>query len=86
MRVGRNLHFHVDRLAELEVIVIATARRHGGEITIAQLRDALDTSRKFAQGLLEHFDAARVTIRRGDVHVLRRRARDPAAAGAERDR
>ncbi len=74
VRVGRNLHFHPQRLAELRAIVIATAGRHGGEITIAQLRDELGTSRKFAQGLLEHFDSERVTIRRGDVHVVRRSA------------
>lgn len=74
VRVGRNLHFHPQRLAELRTIVIATAARHGGEITIAQLRDELGTSRKFAQGLLEHFDTERVTIRRGDVHVVRRSA------------
>ncbi|MDQ2896213.1 MAG: SelB C-terminal domain-containing protein, partial [Actinomycetota bacterium] len=74
VRVGRNLHFHPQRLAELRTTVIAVAARHGGEITIAQLRDELGTSRKFAQGLLEHFDAERVTIRRGDVHVVRRSA------------
>ncbi|HET9104575.1 MAG TPA: selenocysteine-specific translation elongation factor [Solirubrobacteraceae bacterium] len=79
VRIGRNLHFHTDRLAELRAIVIATADRHGGEITIAQLRDVLQSSRKFAQGLLEHFDAERVTIRRGDVHVVRRSARSAAA-------
>ncbi len=72
VRVGPNLHFHSERLAELRAIVIATAARHGGEITIAQLRDELGTSRKFAQGLLERFDAERITIRRGDVHVVRR--------------
>ncbi|MDQ6730241.1 MAG: selenocysteine-specific translation elongation factor [Actinomycetota bacterium] len=74
VRVGRNLHFHPQRLAELRTIMIATAARHAGEITIAQLRDELGTSRKFAQGLLEYFDAERVTIRRGDVHVVRRSA------------
>ena len=86
VRVGRNLHFHTERLAELRAIVIATAGRHGGEITIAQLRDALGSSRKFAQGLLEHFDAERVTLRRGDVHIVRRSAResDSGAAGGDR--
>jgi selenocysteine-specific elongation factor len=54
--------------------VIAIAARHEGAITIAQLRDELGTSRKFAQALLEHFDAERVTIRRGDAHYLRRNA------------
>jgi selenocysteine-specific elongation factor len=74
VRVTRALHFHPDRLAEIRAIVIATAGRHEGVITIAQLRDELGTSRKFAQALLEHFDAERVTIRRGDAHHLRRRA------------
>ena len=44
-----------------------------GQITLAQLRDALQTSRKYAQAYLEHFDAARLTLRRGDAHVLRKR-------------
>jgi selenocysteine-specific elongation factor len=73
VRVTRALHFHPDRLAEIRAIVIATAGRHEGAITIAQLRDELGTSRKFAQALLEHFDGERVTIRRGDEHVLRQR-------------
>ena len=74
VRVTRTLHFHPDRLAEIRAIVIATAQRHEGAITIAQLRDELGTSRKFAQALLEHFDTERVTIRRGDAHYLRRAA------------
>jgi selenocysteine-specific elongation factor len=53
-------------------IVVARAERNGGSVTIGQLRDELGTSRKFAQALLEHLDAERVTIRRGDEHVLRR--------------
>ena len=74
VRVTRALHFHPDRLAEIRSIVIASAGRHEGTITIAQLRDELGTSRKFAQALLEYFDAERVTIRRGDAHHLRRAA------------
>ena len=42
-------------------------------ITLARLRDELGTSRKYAQALLEHLDAARVTRRRpDDSRVLRR--------------
>jgi selenocysteine-specific elongation factor len=52
--------------------VIALAERNGGAVTLAALRDEIGTSRKFAQALLEHFDAEKLTIRRGDVHVLRR--------------
>ena len=74
VRVARSLHYHADTLAELRERVISLAQHHGGSITLAQLRDELGTSRKFAQALLEHLDSERVTIRRGDEHVLRRRA------------
>jgi selenocysteine-specific elongation factor len=73
VRVGRQLHFHPTALAEVERRVVAHCRAHGA-ITIAELRDDLQTSRKFAQALLEHFDAARLTRRAGDAHVLRRSA------------
>jgi selenocysteine-specific elongation factor len=44
-------------------------------VTIARIRDQLGTSRRYAQVLLEHLDADKVTVRRGDVHVLRERRR-----------
>ena len=73
-RVTRSLHYHPDVLADVRRRVIAIAAEHGGSITLAQLRDELGTSRKFAQALLEHLDAEKVTIRRGDQHVVRRSA------------
>jgi selenocysteine-specific elongation factor len=73
VRVGRNLHYHPDALAEIE----ATVRRvieGEGSITLARLRDELGTTRKFAQALLEHFDSSRITLRKpDDSRVLRRR-------------
>jgi selenocysteine-specific elongation factor len=71
VRVSKTLHFHADALAGARERVIEAAQRHGGAITLAELRDELLTSRRFAQALLEHFDAERVTIRRGERHVLR---------------
>ncbi len=41
-------------------------------MTMAQFRDLIGTSRKYAVPLLEYFDAAGVTLRRDDVRVLRR--------------
>ncbi len=70
----RSLHYHPDTIAAVEQVVVKAAARGDGAITIAQLRDELGTSRKFAQALLEHLDAERVTIRRGDQHVVRARA------------
>jgi selenocysteine-specific elongation factor len=71
VRLGRDMHIHPDALAHVETRVIALGE--AGEITLAGLRDDLQTSRKYAQALLEHFDAARLTLRVGDARRLRRR-------------
>jgi selenocysteine-specific elongation factor len=42
------------------------------QITLAEVRDLLDTSRKYVQAVLEHLDASGVTIRDGDFRRLRR--------------
>ena len=76
VRVARNLHFHPEPLAEAEAWIVDLCERDG-EVTIAGVRDALGTSRRYAQALLEHLDAAKVTVRRGDGHVLRRRGAHP---------
>jgi len=47
----------------------AYIRQHGS-ITLAQTRDLFQTSRKYAQALLEHLDAVGVTRRVGDERVL----------------
>lgn len=40
------------------------------EITLAEYRDLLDTSRKFAVSILEYFDQIKVTKRMGDKRIL----------------
>jgi selenocysteine-specific elongation factor len=76
VRVARNLHYHAAVLEEIKRRVVDLASGNNGAITLSQLRDELGTSRKFAQALLEHFDSEKLTIRRGDEHVLRRVVRD----------
>jgi selenocysteine-specific elongation factor len=49
-----------------------------GRVTLAGFRDALGTSRRPAQLLLERFDSDGLTQRIGDERRLRRRARPPA--------
>jgi selenocysteine-specific elongation factor len=44
----------------------------GGAVTVAQVRDLLSTSRKYALALMEHLDARHVTRRVGDARVLRK--------------
>ena len=72
VRLGPTMHVHVDALADVEDRVIEIIEDEG-EITLARLRDELQTSRKYAQAYLEHFDGAKLTLRRGDARVLRRR-------------
>jgi selenocysteine-specific elongation factor len=45
--------------------------QQNGRITVAQVRDLFDTSRKYALALLEYLDAKGVTKRVGDERVLR---------------
>jgi selenocysteine-specific elongation factor len=71
VRVSRTLHYHRDVLDAARQRIVALAEQGGGAVTLAQLRDELGTSRKFAQALLEHFDSEKVTIRRGDAHYVR---------------
>jgi selenocysteine-specific elongation factor len=42
-------------------------------ITLAEVRDLLDTSRKYAQALLEHLDSIGVTMRDGDYRKLKKK-------------
>jgi selenocysteine-specific elongation factor len=72
VRVSKSLHYHPDVLDEVRRRVFELAERHQGSVTLAQLRDELGTSRKFAQALLEHLDSEKITIRRGDAHHVRR--------------
>jgi selenocysteine-specific elongation factor len=73
VRVGRAMYAHPEALAQVRARVEALIAADGA-ITLAGLRDELQTSRKFAQALLEHLDAERVTKRLpDDSRVLRRK-------------
>jgi selenocysteine-specific elongation factor len=61
-------------LTETYEMMEARVRAHierEGSITLAQTRDLFGTSRKYAQGLLEHLDEIGVTKRVGDARVKR---------------
>jgi selenocysteine-specific elongation factor len=51
---------------------VRAAIEANGEITLAGARDALGTTRKYAQALLEHLDAIGVTTRAGDTRKLKK--------------
>lgn len=43
-----------------------------GSLSLAELRDHFQTSRKYAAALLEHLDSVGITVRKGDFRVLKR--------------
>jgi selenocysteine-specific elongation factor len=71
VRVSKTHHFHPDAVADATQAAIELARRSDGKFTLAQFRDTLNTSRRFAEALLTHLDSERVTTRRGDLRWLR---------------
>jgi selenocysteine-specific elongation factor len=75
VRLDQSMHIHREALDAVRAQVVEIARAEGS-ITLARLRDELETSRRYAQALLETLDADRVTLRLpDDRRVLRRSAR-----------
>lgn len=67
-KVGENLYF-LDETLRMAGREVTGFLREKGEITIAELRDLLQTSRKYALPLLEYFDKERITRRVGDKRL-----------------
>ena len=68
--MGDGVAFGADAYREMVERIVAHLRG-SGSITLAQVRDLLGTSRKYAQALLEHMDEEHITRRVGDERVLR---------------
>ena len=75
VRLAPKVIYHRETVEAARAAVAGLIERHGS-VTIAELRDRLDVSRKFAQAILEYFDKTGFTMRVEDRHVLARR---PAA-------
>ena len=53
--------------------VLDAAKQHfetNDSLTLAQLRDMMNTSRKYAQAIVEYFDKIHITKKDGDIHFL----------------
>jgi selenocysteine-specific elongation factor len=72
IQLGEDVLFTTDVFQEMRDYVIRHIEDQGN-ITLAELRDKFDTSRKYAVAVLEYLDQTGVTIRRDDVRQLRRR-------------
>ncbi len=71
VKVSDEVLFDAEGLADMQERVVALLRRQPDGATVAQVRDLLDTSRRYALSLLEELDRRRVTRRAGDVRHLR---------------
>jgi selenocysteine-specific elongation factor len=67
---GAGVVFDKATYVEMEASVVEHIRRTGS-VSLAQTRDLFATSRKYAQALLEHLDARKVTRRVGESRILR---------------
>jgi selenocysteine-specific elongation factor len=72
MQLGEDVLLQPKRYDEMKDAVISHIQTHGN-ISLAELRDMFDTSRKYAVAVLEQLDQRGVTIRQGDVRKLRRK-------------
>jgi len=71
VHVGGELFASRPAMEEAKGALIANCEKHGS-VEIPELRDALDTTRKFLIPMLEYFDAQGVTQRKAGRRVLRR--------------
>jgi selenocysteine-specific elongation factor len=69
VKVSDNVVFSASAYDEMVGKIIAHIKAKG-KITLAETRDLFNTSRKYAQALLEHLDQEKVTRRVGDERVL----------------
>ncbi len=72
VNVGENMVFHRRAIEEAEQV----ARNHfaaNAEMRAGDFKEKLGTSRKYAIPLLGHFDMKGITLRRGDIRVLKDR-------------
>lgn len=69
-RLGPGLYMHRDAVEEGERILREYVREHG-ELDSYYFKTLIGSTRRYALGLLDHFDAKGITIRHGNVRRLK---------------
>lgn len=70
VRVSETVVYSADAYEKM-VGIVSDYIRENGEISVANVRDVLGTSRKYALALMDYMDHKRITRRVGDARVLR---------------
>ena len=69
VQVSEDVVFKADKYDEM-VDMVKEDLQGNGTLTVADVRDKFDTSRKYALALMEHLDAVGITVREGDSRRL----------------
>ncbi len=69
VHVGQGMYLHRDMVTEMHNR-LREALRDGSAMTLSQIRELLETTRKYAVPLCEYLDRTGFTKRKGDVRVL----------------
>src|SRR6476646_6466996 len=77
VRGAEGIVFAHDAYDRMVMQTLALIDAHGS-VTLAQFRDAVGTTRKYAQAVMEYLDARRITRRAGDVRLRGPMAREIA--------
>ena len=77
VRLSADVVMGAQAYAQAQAAIAAYLEQHGAA-TVAQLRDHLGATRRLVVPLLEHLDAARFTVRDGDLRRLRQPRGTPA--------
>ena len=64
-----DLYLHADADADMRRLVQERLAKQSGGLTVAEIRDLLGTTRKYAVPLCEYLDHAGVTRREGDLRL-----------------
>ena len=70
VKVADNVVFTAEAYDKMSQAIIEHIKAHK-QITVAEVRDVLQTSRKYALALMEYLDSQKITRRVGDGRVLR---------------
>lgn len=72
LKVKEDLYFHRKAIDGIKSELIAFLKSNG-EITTPQFKEMTGASRKYTIPLIEYFDRTQVTVRVGDIRVLRKK-------------
>jgi len=71
IRVSNDIIFTPDAYHQM-IAMVKERLYQNGSISLTQLRDHFQTSRRFALALLEHLDTIGMTLRQGDLRILKK--------------